>query len=407
MNPIALRFAFTALSVAACAAGYGQDRPAPPRAAPLAEHWVGTWATAPQLTEPGNLPPPPGMADTTLRQIVHVSLGGKRLRVRLTNSYGTKPLTITAAHVAVSAGGDAIRPETDTALAFSGRPSVTIPPGALMVSDPVNFPLRPLSDLAVTVHVRDATMEITGHPGSRTTTYLTAGDFVSAARLPAPATTAHWYYINGIDVTAGDSAGAVAALGDSITDGRGSTTDRNDRWPDVLAGRLQENRGTAGIAVLNAGIGGNRVLNDGLGPSALARLDRDVLAQPGVRWLILFEGINDLGTHSASAEDLIAAYRQIITRAHARGIRVYGGTITPCGGSFYDNPDLEAARQTINAWVRTGGEFDGVIDFDAAVRDSQNPHRLRAEADSGDHLHLNPIGYKIMAEAVDLRLFTK
>ena len=273
-----------------------------------------------------------------------------------------------------------------------------------MLSDPVAFPLAPQSDLVITVYVRDPTSHVTGHPGSRTTSYLAPGNVVSAASLPDALTVAHWYYLFGVDVMADTHAGAVVTLGDSITDGRGSTTNGNDRWPDALARRLRANRETADVAVLNAGIGGNNLLHDGLGPSVLARLDRDVLAQPGVRWMILFEGINDLGGH-APAQDIIGAYAQVVARAHARDIRVYGATITPCGGSFYASPELEAARQTINTWVRTSGSFDAVVDFDAAVRDPQDPSRLRGDADSGDHLHLNPLGYRRVADAVALSLF--
>ena len=234
--------------------------------------------------------------------------------------------------------------------------------------------------------------------------YLAPGNVVSATSLPDAKTVDHWYYLSGVDVMADPHAAAVVALGDSITDGRGSTTNGNDRWPNALARRLQANRGTADVAVLNAGIGGNNLLHDGLGPSALARLDRDVMAQPGVRWVILFEAINDLGGH-APAQDLIGAYEQIIARAHARDIRVYGATITPCGGSFYASSELEASRQTINKRVPTSGSFDGVVDFDAAVRDPQDPSHLHADAVSSDHLHLSPPGYRRMAAAVDLSLF--
>jgi lysophospholipase L1-like esterase len=368
--------------------------------------WVGTWAASPQLTEPANRPPAPGLADTTLRQVVHVSLGGKRLRVRFSNAFGAKPLTILAAHLAPSAGGPAIKPEGGKPLTFGGQRSVTISTGAPMVSDPVNFELAPLSDLAVTIRVKDPTGAITGHPGARCTSYLQRGDGVTEPDLPTAARTPHWYYLCGVDVDAPDAdAAAVAVLGDSITDGRGSPTDGNGRWTDHLARRLQHGEGTARVSVLNQGLGGNRVLNDGLGPNALARLDRDVLAQPGVRWLIVLEGINDLGTRSATARDLIGAYEQIIRRAHARGIKVYGATLMPCEGSSYFTPGLEAARQEVNTWIRESRRFDAVIDFDAASRDPQKPARLSAAVDGGDHLHPGGEGYELMARAVDVKLF--
>lgn len=366
--------------------------------------WVGTWAASPQLTEPSNMPPEPGLADATLRQVVHVSIGGKRLRLRFSNAFGAKPLTILAAHLAPSAGGAAIRPSGGKSLTFGGRASVTIPTGAPMLSDPIDFDLPPLSDLAVTLRVQDPSRAITGHPGARCTSYLQGGDELTASDLPRAARVPHWYYLTGVDVEAAD-AGAVVAIGDSITDGRGSPTDGNGRWTDHLARRLQEKRGGVRVGVLNQGLGGNRVRNDGLGPNALARLDRDVLAQPGARWLIVLEGINDLGTRSSTARDLIAAYEQIIERAHARGIRVYGATLLPCEGSFYFNPGLEAARQEINAWIRESGRFDAVIDFDAATRDPRKPSRLSTAADGGDHLHPGPEGYRIMAGAIDPKLF--
>jgi lysophospholipase L1-like esterase len=370
--------------------------------------WVGTWAASPQLTEPSNRPPAPGLADATLRQVVHVSLGGKRLRVRFSNAFGTKPLTILAAHLAPSAGGPAIKADGGKPLTFSGRPSVTIPTGAPMLSDPVDFELAPLADLAVTIRVKDPANAITGHPGARCTSYLQGGDHVTAPELPQAARTPHWYYLCGVDVEVSNAdVAAVAVLGDSITDGRGSPTDGNGRWTDHLARRLNGGESAGRVGVLNHGLGGNRVLNDGLGPNALARLDRDVLAQPGVRWLIVLEGINDLGTRSATARDLIGAYEQIIRRAHARDIKVYGATLMPCEGSFYFNPQLEAARQEINAWIRKSGRFDAVIDLDAATRDPRSPSRLSTATDGGDHLHPGPEGYKIMAAAVDLKLFAK
>jgi lysophospholipase L1-like esterase len=397
------------LTAASVAAGAGAP------AGSALDHWVGTWAASPQRTEERNLPPAPGLADTTLRQIAHVSLGGSRLRLRFSNAFGKTALTLVSAHVAKSAGGSAIDPGTDRPLTFHGRTSVRIPEGALMLSDPLDFEVPPLSDLAVTVYLRGAPEDVTGHPGSRATSYLESGDMVSAAELAKAARVDHWYFLAGIDVAAAPDAAAVVVLGDSITDGRGSTTNGNDRWPDDLARRLHAAGRT--VAVLNAGIGGNRLLRDGLGPNALARLDRDVLAQPGVRWLIVLEGINDIGTRKsarekgeawASGDELIAADAQIVARAHARGIRVYGATITPYeGADFYFTPDGEADRVKVNDWIRTSGAFDAVIDFDAAVRDPKSPSRLSAAADSGDHLHPSPAGYRIMADAVDLELLSR
>lgn len=375
--------------------------------------WVSTWASSPQLGDAKNAPPEPGFHDSTIRQVVHVSIGGKQIRVRFSNEFGTAPLTIASAHIAVSAGHGAIRAESDKALAFHGMPSVTIPAGALIISDPLDFDLAPLSDLAISMHMNDPPDSVTTHPGSRQNSYFQAGNSVSAADISSAPHVDHWYFINGVDVVAKNS-NAVVTLGDSITDGRGSTTDGNDRWPDDLARRLQSDKHTTNVAVLNHGIGGNRLLHDGLGPNALARFDRDVLSQTGVRWLIVFEGINDIGTRAmatqrheqpASAEDMVAAYQQIIDRAHSHHIRVYGATMTAFGGSFYDKPDTQEVWAKVNNWIRTSGKFDAVIDFDAATHDPQNPSHLLAADDSGDHLHLNSPGYKSMAGAIDLKLF--
>jgi len=375
-----------------------------------ADHWVGTWASSPQLAASADQPPS-GFSDTTLRQIVHVSIGGTKIRVRFSNAFGKTALTILSAHVAKADVNGTIQAVSDKPLTFEGGPPVTIPAGALLYSDPTDFDLAPLSDLAITIYLRAAPDGITVHSGSRATSYFCAGHAVSAVVLPAPQTADHWYFLDGVDVTARDSAAAVVVLGDSITDGKNSTTNGNSRWPDELAGRLLANKATSNVGVLNEGIGGNRLLHDGLGPNALARLDRDVLAQTSARWLIVLEGVNDIGACKENcdlesiASDIIGAYRQIIVRAHSQKIKVYGATITPFGGSFYAFPGAERARQAVNQWIRTSGQFDAVIDFDAATRDPNNLPNLSAGFDGGDHLHPNNAGYKAMAGSIDLKLF--
>ena len=378
-------------------------------------HWVTTWGCGPQLTEPGNLPPVT-LANSTLRQFVHTTIGGTQLRVRFSNAYGgTNSVAINSAHVALSAGmgsagnGD-VDPVTDQTLTFLGAPSVVIPPGQVVLSDPVDLNLPVLTNLAVSIYFGNiSATTINGHPGSRTTSFIVASNAVTAASLPTARKTAHWYIITGVEVLADGSGKAVVTLGDSITDGRGSTTDGNDRWPDDLAQRLQANAATANVAVVNMGIGGGGIFG-GLGPSAVKRFDRDVLNQSGARWLIVFEGVNDIGGSGSSttlATNLINTYTQFADKAHARNMRAYGATITPFGGNGYYTVIHEATRQAVNAWFRTNTVFDGVIDFDATVRNPTTLTNLLSAYNSGDGLHLNPAGYKAMSDAIDLNLFTQ
>ncbi len=384
--------------------------------------WIATWGASQQIPEPRNTLPPADLRDATVRQIFHLSVGGATLRVHITNAFGQTPLHFTSVHIArpLAADAPAIDPASDRALTFAAANDVTVPAGADVVSDPIAYTIAPLSNLAVTVHLDEPPAPETSHPGSRATTYFVHGDQVSAAIFQNPGTIEHWYQVSEIDVQAGPGAGAIAALGDSITDGHATTTNGNDRWTDVLAARLQQSAGTKNIAVLNEGIGGNHLLIDGLGPNVLARFDRDVLAPDGVRWLIVFEAINDLGglarqpastpaDHAILVQRIIGAYQQIIERAHAHGIRVYGATITPDGGSDFYHPDAqsEADRKAVNDWIRAPGHFDAVLDFDQVVRDPQQPGRMLPAYDSGDHLHPGPAGYRAIGNSVPLSLFAQ
>jgi lysophospholipase L1-like esterase len=374
--------------------------------------WRLAWASSQYVAEGDNALPAETYKDRTLREIVRTTLSGTALRVRLSNAFGTAPLIFDAASIARSPDNKAAAVENPHALTFNGARSVTLPAGADMLSDPVAIATPAFADLAVSLHYATAPSVQTGHPGSRATSYLAPGNQVDAPTLTDARTADRWFNLSAIEVQACATKPIVVILGDSITDGRGSTTNGNDRWPDVLARRLN---GRA--AVINRGIGGNRLLLDGLGPNALARLERDVLAAPGVTHLIVLEGINDLGTstrdapmdeagHKALVANMIGAYRQIVERAHARGIKVIGGTIMPFMGFAGYQPDAanEADRQAVNGWIHTPGHFDAVVDFDAVTRDPARLSWLNPAYDVGDHLHPNPTGYKAMGEAVPLEL---
>jgi lysophospholipase L1-like esterase len=384
--------------------------------------WIGAWASAQQVPEERNALPADALNDATLRQIVRLTVGGERLRVRISNAFGTTPLQVTATRIAkpLSPSGAAIDPATDRAVTFAGKAEVTVPAGAEYLSDPVAWPAAALSDLAVTIHVDKAPAVQTSHPGSRATSYVARGDKVSAADLPGALTVDHWFQLSGVEVESGKSAAAIAILGDSITDGYGVKPNTNLRWPDALMARLQADPKTRGVAVLNLGVGGGRVLLDGLGPNAAARFDRDVLMQSGVRWAIILEGVNDLGTltrdapvsdqeHAALVDRITTAYAQMVQKARARGVKMIGATIMPYGGSDYYHPDAanERDRQAVNAWIRTPGNFDAVIDMDKTMRDPAKPDRLLPAYDSGDHLHPSMEGYRVMAKSVPLELFAR
>lgn len=376
------------------------------------ENWVGTWSTAPQLVEPNNNPPEPGLTNNTLRQVVCVSIGGETLRMRFSNEFSKEPVTMKAVHIAVSKGGAAIDESTVTELKFNGKPEVTMEPGSLITSDPFDFNLDPRMEVAITIAFGETSPSITGHPGSRTTSYILAGNQTSPSTDYSEAVkTDHWYVINGIDVIGTKKSAAIAIIGNSITDGRGSGTNKQNRWPDELAKRLLANKKTKNIGVLNMGIGGNCVLRGGLGPTALDRFERDILNQHGVKWIIIMEGVNDLGgTRNKDmadrvADELIVAYGNMIDDAHAQGIKVYGATITQIKESFYYADYREEARKKVNDWIRNSGKFDAVIDFAKAMEDPNNPDVILDTAHDGDFLHPNELGYQMMGGAVDLKLF--
>lgn len=384
--------------------------------------WVASWGASQQIPEPQNALPAADLRDATVRQIFHLSVGGNALRVHLSNVFGMEALHFTSVHVArsLSPSSAAIDPASDRSLRFAGSAEVTVPAGAEFVSDPLDDSFASLSDVAVTFYLEAAPPVETAHPGSRATSYIVHGNAVSASDLTGAKRVDHWFQISAIDVLSVPGAASVVALGDSITDGHGATTNGNNRWTDVLAARLQASTKTRSIGISNQGIGGNHLLTDGLGPNALARFDRDVLAPDAVRWVIVLEGINDLGKlaqqgeatqaeHAALVGQMLAALQQIVLRAHAHGLRAYGATITPYAGSDYYHPGPlnEADRQAVNQWIRTKGAFDAVIDFDAVIRDPQHPDKLLPAYDSGDHLHPSPAGYKAMGESISFDLFAR
>ena len=373
--------------------------------------WTGTWATAPQLVEPNNMPPAPGLANNTIRQVVCVSFGGDSLMVRFSNEFSKSPVTMKSVQIAVAKDSSLIDPATAKNLTFGGNPEIMMEPGKAFTSDPFAFDLAPRMKVAITICFGETSPDVTGHPGSRTTSFIVPGNEGPNVSFANAVPTDHWYVINGIDVKAPKTAGAVAVLGNSITDGRGSGTNKQNRWTDILMERLLKNKGTEQVGVLNMGLGGNCVLRGGLGPTAIARFDRDVLNQNNVKWLIILEGINDIGgtrgeeAAARVADGLIEAYASFIAQAHAKGIKVYGATILPFAKSFYDAPYRQTARDKVNEWIRTSGKFDAVIDFDQVMRNPEDLQTILPDLHTGDFLHPNEAGYVKMGEAIDLKLF--
>jgi lysophospholipase L1-like esterase len=410
-------FAFVATVIAANATALSAQRTEEPA-------WIASWAAAVSPPSPGGgpLPAAPRFEDQTLRQVVRLSAGGDQIRVRLTNEYGQTPLEIGAARIALADADGAIVPDTERVVTFSGATSAVIPPGAPLVSDAVDLAVEELGMLSVSIYFPGDTGPCTCHLFGLQAGYLSEpGDHTSGMFDPQETFQAR-AFLSGVEVLARHGGKTIVAFGDSITDGVGSTFNENRRWPDILAERLAaRDNGAWGVA--NVGISDNRVLASGIGEPALARFDRDVLARPGVAYVIVFEGINDLGfgfgdlgvlrnaqafappARTLSAADLIQGYEQLIARAHAHGVKIFGATIAPYEGSFYYAPAGEAVRQQVNEWIRTSGAFDAVFDFDAVLRDPAHPSRMVDGLHSGDFLHGADAGYRALAESIDLELF--
>jgi lysophospholipase L1-like esterase len=374
------------------------------------QHWVGTWTASPYYDSANQ--PPTSLASSVLRQIAHVSLGGSQIRVQFSNLSGNGSVTLKSAHLALCKATPAvdstIDTATDKALAFSGTASVTIAQGKEVWSDPIDFPVPSQGNVSITVAFGSVPSNVVGHSGSRTTSFLQANSSnVSAASMASATATEHWYYLSGIDVMADASAKGIVAIGDSITDGRGTDTNKNNRWTDILAARLQANAATGNVSMMNQGIGATNLVGSS-GTAAQARFDRDVLGSSGVRYAIVFDGVNDIGG-GASFASMKAAYDDLIGRAHAKGLLIYGATILPFAGNSYYTTAHESVRQQVNAYIKSG-VFDGTIDFDAALTDSGNPPKLQATYATWaqtDWLHPGPSGYQKMGDSVDLALFTK
>lgn len=419
------------LLTVAATARIAQSKSGPP------EHWVATWATAQEMapTMPDRPVLPPDMkmpdfqgarggrnprpeptisSDHTMRMIVHTSISGKKVRIELANAFGKKTVTFGDVHIAVRTTGSSIDSSTDHQLTFSRSKSVDLRPGVVIVSDPVELNIKPLADLAISLYLVNSDEAPANHMLGLHTAYVSSGDTAASVSMPDPTTETAYFWLRSVDVDAPAGDFGIACLGDSITDGFRTTVDMDQAWPTLLAKRLSEKKGEPHIAVLNEGISGNQVLRDGAGVSALARFDRDIVTEPGLRWVVLLEGINDINIHgqitgpgAVKAEDIIEGYMQIIGRAHMSGLKIMGATLTPDAGLWLAGPVGETTRQKVNDWIRTSGEFDAVVDFDLALREVAAPTRMRTDFDSGDHIHPNDPGNAAMADTFDLNAFTK
>jgi lysophospholipase L1-like esterase len=403
---------------------------------PNGKQWIGTWATAPQPPTPGHLQ---SFRNQTLRLIVHTTAGGTKVRIKISNTFGERPLLIGGAHIARRTDAAEIDPASDRTLKFHGKSSTIVAAGSMVVSDPIGLEVPALSDLAISLFLPETIEVRTTHVLAKQTSYISAEtrDSTAEVKFPVAKKISAWPFLTGVDVEASSRGAAVVAFGSSLTDGDGTDSDTNGRWPDVLAQRLQKSAsGKAELGVLNEGIIGNRLLNDSpvqaaggrfggvLGQAALTRFERDVLAQSGAKYVIVGLGINDIAfpgsltpaTESIKAESIIAGYRQLIARAHKRGIRIIGTTNPPFENSFLDlgtsappitfyTPEKESVRQKVNAWILSSGEFDGAVDLDAVLRDPSHPTQLLPSYDSGDHLHPNNAGCRAEGNAIHLALF--
>jgi lysophospholipase L1-like esterase len=397
---------FASLAPAALASGKPAAQP------PV---WVGAWAASPvAVPAPAATatPTPVDPAGVTYRDVVHLSLSGSAVRLRISNEFGAVPLTLGDVHIAQSAGKDAIVPATDHVVTFNGSPTVIISAGAIVVSDALPMPVAAFANLAVSIFVpAQPGVTLTYHALASSSNFIATGDATATPALNGAKRVTNWYLLKGVDVLASADAADIITLGDSITDGARSTPDANNRWPDVLARRLQADPRTAHLGVLDEGISGNRIQRDIAGPSALARLDRDVLAQPGAKYLIFMIGINDIGHNTLHPDDAVnvdqlkLGLQQLALRAHDRGLKVYAATLTPFGGAGYQNEAGSKMRDALNAFIRSSHDFDAVIDFDQVTRNPANPETFLPAYDSGDHLHPNDAGYQAMGSAVDLKLF--